>query len=177
MNHTVRTYNVLIGAAAALLATVLVHPSVSAAPADVALYFSDRATAIEQDCTATLVMRRSYGIERIQAEFLLLELLSGPTAKEQFAGAADSFAPLAGGEDSDSRLVKYLVRAQKKKGQFEIYFRQPALAWFNNGSCGAATVLSPLQATLLQLSDIDAVQIFIEGDRLQDVMGELREQY
>ncbi len=170
MTHTVRTYNFLTGIAAALLATVLVLPSASAAPADVALYFSDRETAIAQDCTATLVMRRSYGIEQIQAETLLLELLSGPTAKERLAGAADSFELLAGGENSASRLVKYLLRTELKNGLFSIYFSQPALAWFNNGSCGAATVLSPIQATLLQLDRVNNVQIYIEGDRLQSLM-------
>ena len=173
MNHIVRTYHFVLNTAGVLLATTMVLSTASAASADVELYFSDRATVIEQDCTATLLTRRSYGVKRVEAEFLLLELLSGPSKKERLAGAADSFAPLSGGEDSDSRLVKYLIRAERKKGQFNIYFRQPALAWFNNGSCGAATVLSPIQATLLPLSGIDAVQIFIEGDRLQDVMDEV----
>lgn len=170
MNHTVRISDFLVGTAAALLATVLLFTPAKAAPADVALYFSDREMAIAQDCTATLVMRRSYGIEQIQPETLLLELLSGPTAKERLAGAADSFALFAGSDNSDSRLVKYLLRTELKNGQFSIYFSQPALVWFNNGSCGAATVLSPIQATLMQLATINSVQIFIEGDRLQNVM-------
>lgn len=155
-----------------IIFSLLVFSSIaSARDVTISLYFTDREVAVESDCAATLVSRRSYSVSSLTPELVLLELLSGPSANDILGGAADSFAPLAGSDNADSRLVKYLIRTEQRGRQFILHFEQPALAWFSNGSCGATSVMSPIQTTLTQLKGIDNVDIYIDGQRLQDVMG------
>jgi len=131
---------------------------------EVMLYFGDRQTIIDSDCSATKQVTRTIPHTTNIADATLRELLKGTTKEENDMGLTDNFSNASGylGNDVEP-LLSYYTGLSIQDGIATIDFSSGALQYLNNAACIQATVKSPIKKTLQQFPDIEDMRYFIDG--------------
>jgi len=136
---------------------------------EIQLYFGDKQTMINSDCSATMMVIRPIPHTEDIIDATLRELLIGATEKDISMGLTDNFSNHSGylGNDVEP-LLSYYKSISVQDGIATIDFTTDALQYLNNAACIQASVKSPIQKTLQQFPSITEIHYSIDGEEFTE---------